>query len=86
MQGTPLVSTTNQHITPKFLFKRQRLMDADGWLLHSFPSKGYFSIVFPSTVGKRVKKATFLADEVWVTNKDNNKVVRMMFVSACHKG
>ncbi|MGD6852896.1 MAG: hypothetical protein ACQCN6_12630 [Candidatus Bathyarchaeia archaeon] len=45
----------------------------------------YFVIVFPSTVGKRVDKAAFLADEVWVTDEDNGKVERMMFVSVCHK-
>ncbi len=45
----------------------------------------YFVIVFPSTVGKRVDRAAFLADKVWVTDEDNGKVERMMFVSVCHK-
>jgi hypothetical protein len=27
-----------------------------------------------------------LVDEVWVTDKDNSKVERMMFTSAFHKG
>lgn len=62
------------------------LREQMGLLRRSFPSNGYFIIVFPSTVGKRVKKAMFLADEIWVTNKDNSKVARMMFVSTFHKG
>jgi hypothetical protein len=54
-------------------------------LRRSFPSDGYFVIVFPSTVGKQVDRATFLADEVWVTDETNSKVASMMFVSTCHK-
>jgi hypothetical protein len=60
---------------------RERL----GLLRRCLP-EAYFVIVFPATVGKRVEKATFLADEVWVTNKDNSMVESMMFVGTCHKG
>jgi hypothetical protein len=49
------------------------------------PPNTYFVIVFPSTVGKRVDKVMFLADEVWVTDETNSKVASMMFISTCHK-
>ncbi len=55
-------------------------------LRRCLPSNTYLVIVFPSTVGERVNRAAFLADEVWVTDEDNSKVARMMFVSTCHKG
>jgi hypothetical protein len=61
------------------------LCERMGLLRRCLP-EAYLIIVFPATVGKRVEKATFLADEVWVTNKDNSKVESMMFVGTCHKG
>lgn len=61
------------------------LRERMGLLRRCLP-EAYFVIVFPATVGKRVEKATFLADEVWVTNKDNSMVESMMFVGTCHKG
>jgi len=50
------------------------------------PANSYLVVVFPSNVAERANKAAYLADEVWVTNKDNSKVERMMFVSVCHRG
>jgi hypothetical protein len=55
-------------------------------LRRCFPSNGYFVIVFPSTVSKRVNKAAFLADEVWVTDETNSKVASMLFATVWHKG
>ncbi|MCL5876405.1 MAG: hypothetical protein M1540_01160 [Candidatus Bathyarchaeota archaeon] len=55
-------------------------------LRHCLPPSTYFVIVFPSTVGERVDRAAFLADEVWVTSEDNSKVVSMRFISVWHKG
>ncbi len=55
-------------------------------LRRCLPSGTYYVIVFPSTVGERVNRAAFLADEVWVADEDNSKVASMMFVSVCHRG
>ena len=55
-------------------------------LRRCLPPNCYLVIVFPSTVGERVNRAAFLADEVWVTDEDNSKVASMMFVSVCRKG
>jgi hypothetical protein len=55
-------------------------------LRRCLPPDTYFVIVFPSSVGKRVDRAAFLADEVWVTDETNSKVASMMFVSVCRKG
>ncbi len=55
-------------------------------LRRCLPPGTHYVIVFPSTVSKRVERAAFLADEVWVTNEDNSKVASMMFVGTCHKG
>ncbi|MCL5877551.1 MAG: hypothetical protein M1540_07055 [Candidatus Bathyarchaeota archaeon] len=55
-------------------------------LRRCLPPNTYFVLVFPSTVGERVDKAAFLADEVWVTDEDNSKVASMRFISVCHKG
>ena len=50
--------------------------------LHAcLPPDSYLIIVFPSSVGEHAVKATELADEVWVTRKDNIKVAQMMFTS-----
>ncbi|MCW4024518.1 MAG: hypothetical protein NWF01_05725 [Candidatus Bathyarchaeota archaeon] len=49
------------------------------------PADTYLVVVFPSGVGERVDVTAGLADEVWVTNKDNSKVERMMFMSVCHR-
>lgn len=55
-------------------------------LRRCLPPNCYLVIVSPSTVGERVNRAAFLADEVWVTDKDNSEVASMMFVSVCRKG
>jgi hypothetical protein len=48
------------------------------------PPNSYIIIVFPSNVSEQAKKATKLADEVWVTGK-NGTVEQMMFLSVFHK-
>jgi hypothetical protein len=60
-----------------------------GWLREQMallrrclPPNTYFVLVFPPTASKRLEKATFLVDEVWVTNKDTSKVARS---STCQK-
>ncbi len=45
------------------------------------PDDSYLVIIFPSNMDERVDRAVELADEVWVTGKDNLKVARMMFTS-----
>gem|GEM_PF-1773307 len=55
-------------------------------LNHCLPPDSYIVIVFPSTTGKRVSKAAFLADEVWVTDETNSKVASMIFTTVFHKG
>jgi hypothetical protein len=54
-------------------------------LRRCLPPNTYF-VVFPSTVGKRVDKAAFLADEILVTDEDTSRVASTMFISVRHKG
>ena len=49
------------------------------------PPGSWLIVVFPANVGERVKKVAKLADEVWVTGK-NDTVEQMMFVSVFRKG
>jgi hypothetical protein len=49
------------------------------------PPDTYLVIVFPSSEGECADRAVELADEVWVTGKDNTKVARMMFTSVFGK-
>ncbi len=60
-----------------FGWLRRRMELLRGYL----PADSYLVAVFPSTVGEHVDRVTELADEVWVTGKDNLKVARMMFTS-----
>jgi hypothetical protein len=62
-----------------------------GWLrgrvalLHGcLPVDSYLIIIFPSAVDEQASRAAYLADEVWVTDKDNSRVANMMFISVCH--
>ena len=48
------------------------------------PPNSHIILVFPANVGEQAKKATKLADEVWVTGKDGT-VEQMMFMSVFHK-
>jgi hypothetical protein len=50
------------------------------------PVDSYLVVVFPSNAAEQVDRAAYLADEVWVTGKDNIKVEQMMFISFCRKG
>jgi hypothetical protein len=50
------------------------------------PPDSYLVIILPLNAAKRANKAAYLADEVWITDKDNNKVEQTMFISVCHKG
>jgi hypothetical protein len=54
-------------------------------LLHGcLPPEGYLVVVFPSTVDELVSRAhIWLIMLLGVTNKDNIKVERMMFISVC---
>jgi hypothetical protein len=54
-------------------------------LRRCLPPDTYYVIVFPSSTDKRVNKAAFLADEVWVTDETNSKVSSMMFTTVWHK-
>jgi len=48
------------------------------------PPDSYLIIIFPSNAGECADKAVELADEVWVTGKDNTQVEQMMFMSVFH--
>ncbi|XHH08834.1 MAG: hypothetical protein ACFCUE_14895 [Candidatus Bathyarchaeia archaeon] len=64
----------------KLCWLRERL----ALLKACLPSDSYLIVVFPETAGKRVDKATKLADEVGVTNK-NGKVKQMIFTTSFYK-
>ncbi|MCW4018064.1 MAG: hypothetical protein NWF00_05230 [Candidatus Bathyarchaeota archaeon] len=56
-------------------------------LRRCLPADSYLVVVFPFGVDEgRIDKVVRLVDEIWVTDKDNSKVARMMFISFCHKG
>ena len=63
----------------------ERLCERVEQLRGCLPPDSYIIAVFPEAVGERVKKATKLVDEVWVTGK-NGTVEQMMFLSVFHKG
>jgi hypothetical protein len=60
---------------------RRRIAALHGCL----PPDSYLIIIFPSTMSEHADKALELADEIWVTGKDNTKVEKMTFLSVLHK-
>ncbi len=56
-------------------------------LRRCLPPNSYLIAVFPFGVDEgRVDRVVGLVDEVWVTDKDNSKVERMMFMGVLRKG
>ena len=70
----------------RFRCKTGRLRRRVTQLRACLPADSYLVIIFPSNTGEHADRALELADEVWVTDKDNSKVERMMFISVFHKG
>jgi hypothetical protein len=67
-------------------FNWERLRRRMTQLHRSLPEGSYLVVIFPfGTDEKHTDKALTLADEVWVTGKDD-KVERMICTSVFHKG
>jgi hypothetical protein len=57
------------------------------WLRRCLPDGSYLVVIFPFGVDeRRIDRVVELVDEVWVTDKDNAKVERMMGSSVLRKG
>jgi hypothetical protein len=64
-----------------------RLRGRIAWLRRCLPDGCYLVVVLPFGIDEDyVDRVVELADEVWVTDKDNTKVERTIGTSVFHKG
>lgn len=66
------------------VIKLGRLRERVAQLRSCLPPNSWLIIIFPSSIDERVDKAAKLADEVWITGK-NNTVEQILFITILHR-